>query len=416
MDQSLNVLELPTEVLSRICDETEDSDLSNLRLVCKRFYDVSTPRFAVVNFTKTVHVVSPYSIDTLVNIMEHPVFGDYVHHVAICSARRTQQPATAYELPAAIINHNSCLSSYVDRFGMNNYSPSLVAPMRCCGWTIFSESLSTFVTCRTAETLEETIYAARRVRCPVRCLEITYLNIRFHSPIMYEELDAAMHGILRSSLMPFNINLGGEDIPQMSYSHVSQQLNFRWFTDGRNSMSGYGARALYTWLQTQKVTKFSLTNSCDLRTPTFRPMFSLHLRHLNIDNASVYAPTFDQNLWSVLIESISNSFGLEYCRLSNLTYRIDLTSSDEVDHTGYFVQYLVLPGHGEYVWTCRLAEFRLLLPGGATSVELDGPEICERLLDLSHYVRAAENSKCQRIVSDGAVKDDIVGVQRQDQK
>lgn len=298
-----------------------------------------------------------------------------------------------------------------DRFGMIDCYPSLLVPMRCCGWTLFSESLPNFVTYRTAETLEETIYAARRARCPVRCIKINHFAVQYISPIMCEELDAAMHRIFESSLAPLDIDCGCSKGPQMSYSPASQRLKFRWFTDGRNSMAWDGMRALYNWLQTQRVAQLSLVDSCDLRVVTFRPIFSLHLRHLNIDNAHVYSPTFDQNLWSVLIETISGSSGLRYCRLSNLSYRIVLAVSDERDHNGYLLGSLVLPGHGEYVWTCGLPSLKLLLPGGITTIELDGPDTSDRLHDLSYYVRAAEDSKRRQIVSDGVVKDDIVGYQ-----
>lgn len=449
LGQSLNVLELPTEVLSHIFDACEDFDLPNLRLVCKQFRDVSTRRFAMVNFGKTIHVVSPFSIDTLVNITEHPVFSEYVRHVAICSARRTQQPATAYDLPAILINHNLCLNAYVktgrfarrmervfgnikshhgsvtisiydnpgrDRFGMHNGYTSSFKPMRCCGWTLFSESLPTFVTYRTAETLEETIYAARRARCPVRCLRINHFALRSHSSMMYAELNAAMHRIMESSLTPLDIDCGFERSPQMSFNHVSQHLTFRWFTNGRNIMAWLGVRASYKWLQTQRVTQLSLVNSQDLRALTFRSVLSPKLRHLHIDNADVYSPNFDQNLWSGLIEIISGLSGLRYCRLSNLSYRIKLAMSDEVDHSANFLPSLILPSHGEYVWMSGLPWLKLLFPGGATTVEFDGPDICDRLRDLGYYVRAAEDSKRQQIISDGVVKDGIVCVKRENQE
>jgi hypothetical protein len=43
-------------------------------------------------------------------------------------------------------------------------------------------------------------------------------------------------------------------------------------------------------------------------------------------------------------------------------------------------------------------------------MEIDGDDVSEKLQDLASYVRAAENSKFRRIVRDGSVRDNIVGV------
>jgi hypothetical protein len=107
------LVDFPTEVLVRVFDFVDHRSLSTARLVCKRFSDAATRRFAIVNFTETVHVVSPYSIDTLVSITEHPVFGGYVKTVAICSTRRTKLSLDTHSFTASLSEQVFCINAYV---------------------------------------------------------------------------------------------------------------------------------------------------------------------------------------------------------------------------------------------------------------------------------------------------------------
>ncbi|KAH0019492.1 hypothetical protein KCU78_g6769, partial [Aureobasidium melanogenum] len=88
-NQSLELVDLPTEVLVEIFGHLPDEDLLTARLACKKLCDAATPRFAKVYFTERIHVVSPYSINALVDITEHPVLGGCVKTITICAARRT---------------------------------------------------------------------------------------------------------------------------------------------------------------------------------------------------------------------------------------------------------------------------------------------------------------------------------------
>jgi hypothetical protein len=435
-EQSLTLLELPTEVLVHICKFTEAQELPNLRQVCKKLSDVATRRFAMVNFSETVHVVSPYSIDALVNITEHAVFGDYVQAVAICSARRITISGTTNTVDTN--NQSLCLNAYIKtrrfarrmervfdnirtRHGSVTISiynspgkgslrvntPSTL--MRCFGWTKLSESGSTSITYRTAETLEETIYAARRARCPIKCLKIKLFA--YTTRTMHMELDAAMRRVLGSSLTSLNIDLGGRYTSEMSYDHELQHLKFQSTGLSNDEVAMWlGMRASYTWLLAQRILldQLSLVNFGNLRASTFQSFFSLHLRRLKIENVSVCTENFDQNLWSELLETVSGLSSLRYCKLRNLTYRINLTWDD----TGVvdFQRCLVLPGHEDSPYPCEHLYFKLLFPSGAAMMEIDGDDVSEKLQDLASYVRAAENSKFRRIVRDGSVRDNIVGV------
>jgi hypothetical protein len=248
------LLELPNEVLIKICSSAEDQDLPRLRLTCSKLCDAANPQFAKVNFTTRVHVVSPYSIDTLVKITEHPVFGGYVKTVSISGARQTRRHSILDSLlQAGIHNPDLCLNAYVKTrrfarrmervFGNIRFRSNSVAigiydyprwnTPRPRGWTQLRKSSPTGGFFRTVETLEEVIYAARRARYPIKSLEIAIIHC--DTQIMHDELDAAMHRVLESNLMPLSINLDDGRTCQMSYDRNSYNLQIRGVCD-----AGYG--------------------------------------------------------------------------------------------------------------------------------------------------------------------------------
>jgi hypothetical protein len=56
----------------------------------------------------------------------------------------------------------------------------------------------------------------------------------------------------------------------------------------------------------------------------------------------------------------------------------------------------------------EVSGFLLLFPNGTATIETSG-DIGEELQDLANYVRAAENRKRQKIISDDFIKDGTVG-------
>jgi hypothetical protein len=158
---------------------------------------------------------------------------------------------------------------------------------------------------------------------------------------------------------------------------------------------------LYAWLETQKVRRVKAYQIYNYRTECLEAILTIRLRHLDL--ARIFARTgqFDRDLWSETIQIISGLPNLQYCRLSGLTNAIVTTWSAD------YARYFELPGHGRYF--CEVLGFKLLFPNGTVTTEIDGDQIREKLIDLASYVRAEEDRKRQKIVSDGRVLDDIVG-------
>jgi hypothetical protein len=44
------------------------------------------------------------------------------------------------------------------------------------------------------------------------------------------------------------------------------------------------------------------------------------------------------------------------------------------------------------------------------TTEVKGDDICKKLYDLAHHVRAQEDRKRQKIISDDGIQDDVVGI------
>ncbi|KAH0371417.1 hypothetical protein KCU65_g1982, partial [Aureobasidium melanogenum] len=438
-DQSLELVDLPTEVLVEIFDHVPGEDLSTVRLICKKLCDITTPRFATVNFTERSHVVSPYSIDALLKITEHPVFGECVKTVAICAARRTNVETCGRFAVVDETDRNAYLDAYVKTgrftrrvervFGNIRNRSGLVAidiyddpssdgrvmlggkclvPLRCHGYSRLTESGSKTIAYQMVKTLEHTIYAARRARCPVKRLRIGLWG--FHCVNIGDKLDAAMHKILESSLTPLSICLESGQTRRMSYDNESQCLEL-----GRIDFSGLAMnrasklplQASYTWLLTKEVTQLRVARIPASEISRLRSSLAPRLTHLHLHLMSASTRHFDQDLWSEHIQMISDLPGLQHCRLSCLSYNLSITLVRSAPGASDMFQVITLSG-GRY--RCLFREFYLTFRNGKDWIEISGDDVRNGLKELACYVAAAEAQKVEQIISDDYVDDDVVGI------
>lgn len=435
-DQPPELVDLPTEVLVEIFNLVPDKDLLTARLICKKLCDAATPRFAMVNFTQSFHVVSPYSINALVDITEHPVFGKYVKTVGIYSARRTNILDGTFEGPGTNeqYDHDLFLNAYVktrrfarrmervfrnikshsnpvhigiydnpgridlDEDNLRRLKPSV--PMKCYGWAQLFETPSTCIAYRPVETLEQTIYAARRVGCPVKYLNINL--IAYYDDNEHAELDAALYKILESTLTTLSLGLGSGKSCQLSYESESQCLNLQAVDFGEDF--ALPVHASYMWLQTKSIARLRIAKVSDYQPFHLRPFFTPHLSSLELSEMSVWTEHFDQNLWSKHIQIISTLPGLQHCKLSCLVYSFSL-----VYHAGSRRVSMQLPSYGYYP-TKRHRRFYLTFRDGRDLFRINGENVRGKFEELTCYVAAAEAQKVQKIVSAGRVDDFVVGI------
>jgi hypothetical protein len=187
MRKPLTLIDLPTEILVEIF-RGRDQDLASLRLTCKQLCNAVTRRFGIVNFTERTHVVTPYSIGALIDITEHPEFGKYIECVDICSIRKT---VVLEGLPSKSVTLDGYVTTKrfardIERVFTNikALSGSVTISIKdypigehwmrgkCYGWKQLFGSSADYKCGHVLETLEETIYAARRAKCPIKCLKI----------------------------------------------------------------------------------------------------------------------------------------------------------------------------------------------------------------------------------------------------
>jgi hypothetical protein len=424
---SLHLLELPNKVLIEIC-RSIDQDLHNVRLTCRQLCDAGTQQFAIDNFTERIHVVTPYSIGALIHITEHPNFGRYVRIVGICSARCTARVKNlrpvafngyvttkrfARDMERVFTNIKSLSGSMTItiydspgvgdiEFWAGSRQASHPTQIKCHGWQDLLKLSYPYIQYRTAETLEQTVYAARRARCKLTRLKM-YLFAGYIS-VARAQLHQAMQEILESTLAPLSVDLGRNGLPRLSCDSRSKSVELRNIHYVNSTMNtGYNIPmdALCAWLYSQIIVRakvdsiYSYTPECLQHT-----IFTPHLKYLDLSRMLAWTDHFDQNLWSETIRLFSGIPNLQYCRLSKLTYCINLAWGDDL------TQHFTLPGHGAF--RCAVSEFKLLFPNGATTFETTG-DIRNELHDLANYVRAAENSKRQIIISDGFVRNGTVG-------
>jgi hypothetical protein len=201
------------------------------------------------------------------------------------------------------------------------------------------------------------------------------------------------------------VDLGHDRSPQLSYDSRSKIVELQDIVY-RDTTMGAGFNIpvdpLYAWLKTQKVAEAKAYHIYNYKTECLQAILTTRLRHLDLARMFARTGQFDRNLWSETFQIISGLPNLQYCRLSELAYAIVTTWSAD------YARYFELPGHGRYF--CEVSGFRLLFPNGTVTTEMDGDETRGKLLDLASYVRAEEDRKRQKIISDGRVQDDIVGI------
>jgi hypothetical protein len=379
-----------------------------------------------------------------VDITEHPVLGGYVKTVAICAARRTNVETSGRFAVVDEIDRDAYIDAYVKTgrfarrmervFGNIRSRSGSVAiniydipergslngrviagsmrlvPLRCHGYSQLTNSGSITIAHQMVKTLENTIYAARRARCSVKCLKIGLCG--FHRRNIGEKLDAAMHKILESSLTPLSIYLESGLTRRVSYDNESQRLEIKRIDFGgfsRHDGSNLPLQAAYTWLLTKSVTQLKIAHIQACEISRFRSSLAPRLTHLELENVYVRTENFSQSLWSEHIQMISYLPGLQHCRLSCLSYNLSLTSLASVPIVpgvnGTF-QVMTLPS-GRY--PCRFRKFYLAFRDGTDSIEVSGNDVCNELKELGCYVATAEANKIQQIISDDCVSNDMVG-------
>ncbi|CAD0028312.1 unnamed protein product, partial [Aureobasidium pullulans] len=427
-----NIMDLPPEVLVEIFNLIDNKDLPNVRLTCKKLCEAANRPFGFANFTERAHVVSPYSINALVDITEHPIFGSYVKSVGICSARAgLEKGYPEYYRVDRDTSDKLILNGYVKtgRFGrlmkrvfdnirMHSRSVTIsvyndepdgtrfddepyLAPKTYFGWAQFIKQSPGAPAFKPAETLEQTVYAARRAGCLVKCIRMDRPSpmVRFRGETQ-KRLDMTIQQILESSITPLDFHVDG-----IRYHNKSASLEISEFMPRlrEDPIHQCPLNAFYCWVKAKKIARLRFHHNSYFNIRRFQPLLTSHLRYLRLDRLGVPCRDLDVNLWSEHIQSLCGLRGLRYCRLERLRYECDL-GWDDVSDTSW----LELPGQGGYV--CDYDSFHLLFPDGTKSFEAKGESVCTELKGLVYYLEASEEQKRSQIIREGLVSHDKIGI------
>lgn len=83
---------LPTEIIGLVAAELDPGNLFNFRWVCRKINYKSSFYFAERFFHTRYHMLSRYSLENLVQVSNHPVFGPSVRALVICTDHLTTEP------------------------------------------------------------------------------------------------------------------------------------------------------------------------------------------------------------------------------------------------------------------------------------------------------------------------------------
>ncbi|KAF1349106.1 hypothetical protein BDV97DRAFT_390798 [Delphinella strobiligena] len=98
---------LPTELVTIVVEFADWKDLPALRATSKVLCQIAFPPFCEAFFRRRRHVLSKHSLQALIDITAHPVFGPYVREIMIGSFRLSPKAMEGQQFAARVYHHLS---------------------------------------------------------------------------------------------------------------------------------------------------------------------------------------------------------------------------------------------------------------------------------------------------------------------
>ncbi|THZ78817.1 hypothetical protein D6C84_08098 [Aureobasidium pullulans] len=121
----VSISSCPTEIIQMIAVAADPTDLANLRLVSKQWCAVSSRLFGLANLRHPRFIISPYSLQGLVDLTAHSMFGPCVESVNIGSYRLKKHLVNTQ--PHLDINHANAAALKQFRFEQTGSHLNLLA-------------------------------------------------------------------------------------------------------------------------------------------------------------------------------------------------------------------------------------------------------------------------------------------------
>ncbi|THW60211.1 hypothetical protein D6D20_05955 [Aureobasidium pullulans] len=439
---------LPPELLGRVFDFVDDKDLISLRLVCKDICAAANRPFAICFFAESRHVVTPHSIQGLVDISAHEIFGPYIKAVTICSARITypvlvdeeedeeveqededegdadddddeddddeedsddevevvvddsfvESGRLSYLLSQAFTNlrqYSRPIGLGICRNDNNQWTWSNDSTKRLTtkkdhfyyGWKNMFQATTTKASYRGPETLDKTLAAALEAGC-----QIGRLNLDFWTsahPGAESVMQNTVSRFLQSRESSLDLYLESQGIIKY-YSNESYVCIFAvYMPDLKDCDSELPTSTIVEWLMNINFTVL-YADSFGIKTATLSNFYYIQsLEHIMLGRIELASMPFGRESYSVIFETLSTLPNLGFCQLQKFKYKI----GDRSIH---------MPS-GEY--PAKRSNLYLVFPNDKINFDIEGNNVPNQLQDLAAYTVMAERKKVMVVEADKEVKD-----------
>lgn len=388
---------LPTEMLDTLFWLVDRSDLVNLRLVCKIVSAVASRPFAIRNFGISYHAVTQHSIETLLAVSAHKIFGAHIHTILIdpsraileCSGDTGMVVEDSFvasgkfsvlmrQIFANLRGHSESVAiGIVQQHPDSSYlmpllhildpTASQLSGQRCHGARALREVSRFGCTLKTSETLELIVAAMQSARISMNSLKIDSYGHKVNGAL--SETWNAITKLIISSTSALNLCLKWNANSALEYKHRQNSLCL-------SNPNQYHRSYDVSYLDLDELVQWFAERS----------LAKLVIRGLDIDPWSRLDEYWNQSLQSVTLETVllvptlsqagfySNLFlrlskmpNLTQCRLSRLRYegrylRPILMSSFNTRRYSFQL--------GDKCYLSKWANLCLVFPNGKTGYEI----------------------------------------------
>lgn len=427
---------LPVEMLDRVFWLVDKPDLLNLRLVSKFICAIAERPFAVRHFANCHHVITKHSMETLLAISEHKVFGPYIKTIMISPARTLMvtwanidssldeyarnvvadyyfRSAKFRQLMRQVFSNlkqhtdSIALAVHEDIYLLREDPSRFKRSIQCYGATNLLQESPMGITFRTPETLQFIVAAMKTVGIGINNLDIElYRDSIGGGKRMTDQVIAQL---LQSSMAPMDFHLRWNGFSVLEYTHrqdnlcVSQQSLITEQRQDRRDVffDVLTLDAVVQWLTKTFSQKLCLRELCADRLFLLDAYFKRSLHSITLIDITLCSEYFADGVYSSLFKFLSGLPDLKHCKLHKLQYGL-ARREHPFDHT-----FRLLSGTYPTGWQCLL----LFFPNGTSELDIAGFDVSKQLENLAAYTAAAETSKIEEVeAAKEVVNHRVIGV------
>ncbi|KAG9563794.1 hypothetical protein KCU71_g3364, partial [Aureobasidium melanogenum] len=416
---------LPVEMLDRILQLVDNSDLINLRYVSKYICAVANRPFAVRNFRTRRHMVTEHSLKALLAISAHETFGAYFKNIIFSPARALRAIESDDSENDGIVVDDSFVQSgkfsdlmqqvlsnlkqHSDSIAIGlqedpwlghsyrHQDPVTSSPHLFHGEKAFCQAAKLGTVSKTFETLKLLFAEICAAAVNINDLSIEYSWHAGHD--VKRRIHKAIEKFLKSRKSSIDLHFRWDSSATLEYKHLQKFLRF-----SESSLLLDRSYNRDSVLLLDDIVQRLVGNSLlelylrdlDVDRLTSLDMYLKHsLQTITLDDIALDSSFFAGDLHSNLFERLSEMRDLRHCKLHRLQYA--LPTDDEKSH------FVMQTRSGTYrsQWEMLL----LVFPDGKFEFELQGANISQQLKDLAAYTAAAERKKVQETETTREVTD-----------